>query len=136
MFQAAAVEFSPKDHSSAENKSEKRSHDHYGKNLRISGKTPHCKKHLHIPCSRAAHQEGQKQKHAAGNAPDKAIDQPLSSSQYEAHKQKNHRPATKADAAVAPGDVISARGFGKCEVAEVGGLSKKGRTGILLRRYL
>jgi hypothetical protein len=32
--------------------------------------------------------------------------------------------------------VISARGLGKFEVAEVGGLSKKGRTALLLHRYL
>ena len=50
--------------------------------------------------------------------------------------QKNYREVTKGDAGVAQGDVISARGLGKFEVAEVGGLSKKGRTGILLRRYL
>ena len=50
--------------------------------------------------------------------------------------QKNYREVTKGDASVAQGDVISARGLGKFEVAEVGGLSKKGRTGILLRRYL
>ena len=50
--------------------------------------------------------------------------------------QKNYREAAKGDAPVAQGDVISARGLGKFEVAEVGGLSKKGRTGILLRRYL
>ena len=50
--------------------------------------------------------------------------------------QKNYRETAKADAPVAQGDVISARGLGKFEVAEVGGLSKKGRTGILLRRYL
>ena len=50
--------------------------------------------------------------------------------------QKNYREVTKGDAPVAQGDVISARGLGKFEVAEVGGLSKKGRTGILLRRYL
>ena len=50
--------------------------------------------------------------------------------------QKNYREAVKGDAPVAQGDVISARGLGKFEVAEVGGLSKKGRTGILLRRYL
>ena len=50
--------------------------------------------------------------------------------------QKNHRETTKGDTGVAQGDVISARGLGKFEVAEVGGLSKKGRTGILLRRYL
>lgn len=50
--------------------------------------------------------------------------------------QKNYREVTKGDASVAQGDVISARGLGKFEVAEVGGLSKKGRTSILLRRYL
>lgn len=50
--------------------------------------------------------------------------------------QKNYRETTKGDAPVVQGDVISARGLGKFEVAEVGGLSKKGRTGILLRRYL
>ena len=50
--------------------------------------------------------------------------------------QKNYREVTKGDASVTQGDVISARGLGKFEVAEVGGLSKKGRTGILLPRYL
>ena len=50
--------------------------------------------------------------------------------------QKNHREVTKGDAPVARGDVISVRGLGKFEVTEVGGLSKKGRTGLLLRRYL
>ena len=50
--------------------------------------------------------------------------------------QKNYREVTKGDASVAQGDVISARGLGKFEVAEVGGLSKKGRTGIPLRREL
>jgi len=50
--------------------------------------------------------------------------------------QKNYRETTKGDAPVAEGDVISARGLGKFEVAEVGGKSRKGRTAILLRRYL
>ena len=50
--------------------------------------------------------------------------------------QLNHRETLKSDAPVAQGDVISARGLGKFEVAEVGGLSKKGRTALLLRRYL
>lgn len=50
--------------------------------------------------------------------------------------QLNHRETLKADAPVAQGDVISARGLGKFDVAEVGGLSRKGRTAILLRRYL
>ena len=48
----------------------------------------------------------------------------------------NYRETLKSDAPVAQGDVISARGLGKFEVAEVGGLSKKGRTALLLRRYL
>lgn len=39
--------------------------------------------------------------------------------------QLNHRETLKSDAPVAQGDVISARGLGKFEVAEVGGLSKK-----------
>lgn len=50
--------------------------------------------------------------------------------------QRNHRETTKGDALVAEGDIISARGLGKFELAEVGGLSKKGRTGIVVRRYL
>ena len=50
--------------------------------------------------------------------------------------QLNYRATLKSDAPVAQGDVISARGLGKFEVAEVGGLSKKGRTALLLRRYL
>ena len=50
--------------------------------------------------------------------------------------QKNYREAAKGDAAVAEGDVISARGFGKFELAEVGRLTKKGRTAILIRRYI
>ena len=50
--------------------------------------------------------------------------------------QLNHRETLKSDASVAQGDIVSARGLGKFEVAEVGGLSKKGRTGITLHRYL
>ena len=50
--------------------------------------------------------------------------------------QLNYRETLTSDAPVAQGDVISARGLGKFEVAEVGGLSKKGRTALLLRRYL
>ena len=49
--------------------------------------------------------------------------------------QKNYRDCLKPDAPVAEGDVISARGLGKFELAEVGGQSKKGRTALLLRRY-
>lgn len=50
--------------------------------------------------------------------------------------QLDHRETTRADAPVAQGSVISARGLGKFEVAVVGGLSKKGRTALTLRRYL
>ena len=50
--------------------------------------------------------------------------------------QLNYREVTKPDAQVAQGDVVSARGLGKFELAEVGGLSKKGRTAILVSRYL
>lgn len=50
--------------------------------------------------------------------------------------QLNYREVTKPDAPVAQGDVVSARGLGKFELAVVGGLSKKGRTAILVRRYL
>ena len=50
--------------------------------------------------------------------------------------QLNYRETTKGDASVAQGDVVSARGLGKFELAEVGGLSRKGRTAIVVRRYL
>ncbi len=50
--------------------------------------------------------------------------------------QKNARECLKPDAPVAQGDVVSARGLGKFEVSEVGGKSKKGRTMLVLRRYL
>ena len=43
--------------------------------------------------------------------------------------QLNYRETLKSDAPVAQGDVISARGLGKFEVAEVGGLSKKRKNG-------
>lgn len=50
--------------------------------------------------------------------------------------QLNHRETAKPDAPVREGDVVSARGLGKFELAEVGGVSKKGRTGIVVKRYL
>jgi len=50
--------------------------------------------------------------------------------------QLNHRETLKPDAPMREGDVVSARGVGKFELAEVGGLSKKGRRGIVVRRYL
>lgn len=37
---------------------------------------------------------------------------------------------------VKAGDIISMRGRGRVEVAEIGGQTKKGRTGVFLKRYL
>ena len=34
------------------------------------------------------------------------------------------------------GDVVSARGFGKFELSEVGGLTRKGRVSIVLQIYV
>ena len=48
----------------------------------------------------------------------------------------NHRPCVKADRTVSEGDVMTCRGLGKCVLKEVSGLSKKGRTMIVMERYL
>ena len=48
----------------------------------------------------------------------------------------NYKECVKPDRAVAEGDVLSCRGLGKCVVKEVPGLSKKGRTMIVLERYV
>ena len=48
----------------------------------------------------------------------------------------NHRECTKADRTVGQGDVIACRGLGKCVVKEVLGQSKKGRTMIVIERYI
>lgn len=50
--------------------------------------------------------------------------------------QVNWRECVKPDRLLQQGDVISARGFGKFELSEVGGLTKKGRTSIAVKRYL
>ena len=50
--------------------------------------------------------------------------------------QLNHTDCCKPDRPVAQGDVVTARGFGKFVLAEVGGLSKKGRIAITVHRYL
>lgn len=50
--------------------------------------------------------------------------------------QLNHRETVKPDAPVRAGDTVSARGLGRFDLAEVGGQSRKGRTSILIRRYL
>jgi len=46
----------------------------------------------------------------------------------------NHVLCQKTDKLLAEGDVLTARGFGKCILSEVGGLSRKGRTTIVLQR--
>ncbi len=48
----------------------------------------------------------------------------------------NHRECLKADRQVAEGDVLTCRGLGKCVVKEVPGQSKKGRTLLILERYV
>ena len=48
----------------------------------------------------------------------------------------NHRECLKADRAVTEGDVLTCRGLGKCVIKEVPGQSKKGRTMLVLERYV
>lgn len=48
----------------------------------------------------------------------------------------NHRECLKADHLVAEGDVLTCRGLGKCVMKEVPGQSKKGRTMLVIERYL
>ena len=48
----------------------------------------------------------------------------------------NHRECLKSDRPVAEGDVLTCRGLGKCVVKEIPGQSKKGRTMLVLERYL
>ena len=50
--------------------------------------------------------------------------------------QVNWRDCVKPDRILSQGDVVTARGFGKLEVAEVGGLTRKGRVSVILRRYV
>ena len=50
--------------------------------------------------------------------------------------QLNWRECVKPDKLLSAGDVVSARGFGKFELSEVGGLTKKGRVSIVLRVYV
>ena len=50
--------------------------------------------------------------------------------------QVNWRACTKADKLLSQGDTVSARGFGKFQLAEVGGATKKGRTAIVIKRYI
>lgn len=48
----------------------------------------------------------------------------------------NHRECLKADRTVNEGDVLTCRGLGKCVVKEVPGQSKKGRTMLVIERYV
>lgn len=48
----------------------------------------------------------------------------------------NHRECIKADRQVNEGDVITCRGFGKCVVKAASGTSKKGRTFLVIERYV
>jgi len=48
----------------------------------------------------------------------------------------NHRECLKGDKTVEEGDVLTCRGLGKCLVKEVPGQSKKGRTMLVLERYI
>lgn len=50
--------------------------------------------------------------------------------------QVNHRDCLKGDRLLSEGDVVTARGLGKFELSQVGGQSRKGRTAILVKRYL
>lgn len=50
--------------------------------------------------------------------------------------QVNWRECTKPDKLLSAGDTVSARGFGKFELAEVGGTTKKGRISIVVKRYV
>ena len=48
----------------------------------------------------------------------------------------DHVPCLKGDKLVEEGAVITARGLGKAKLVQVGGLSKKGRIGITVERYI
>ena len=50
--------------------------------------------------------------------------------------QVNWRDCVKSDHLLSEGDVVSARGFGKFNLKQVGGMTRKGRTGIIILRYL
>ena len=59
------------------------------------------------------------------------------SSMIDAEKLKlNWQTVKSASQMVKQGDIISIRGRGRLEVAEVRGTTKKGRTVVLLKRYL
>ena len=53
-----------------------------------------------------------------------------------ARVQVNWQPAKGPSQDVSQGDVISLRGKGRMELAEITGTSRKGRIGVLLKRYM
>ncbi len=56
--------------------------------------------------------------------------------EIEADKVKlNWQSVKNSSQSVKEGDILSMRGRGRLEVAEIRGLTKKGRTGVLLKRY-
>ncbi len=50
--------------------------------------------------------------------------------------QVNWRECVKPDKPLAAGDTVSARGFGKFTLEQVGGVTKKGRISIVIKRYI
>ena len=50
--------------------------------------------------------------------------------------QVNWVDCAKSDRQLAEGDTVSARGFGKFRLTEVGGLTKKGRVAVTVRQFL
>lgn len=48
----------------------------------------------------------------------------------------DHTPCMKPDKPVSEGSTVSVRGLGKARLKETGGLTKKGRTGIIIERFL
>ena len=48
----------------------------------------------------------------------------------------NFLPCRKADRRVAAGDIVTVRGLGKLRLDEVGGTTKKGRTAVVITRFL
>jgi RNA-binding protein YlmH len=47
-----------------------------------------------------------------------------------------HQVCVKSDKQVEEGDVISVRGLGKIELIQVGNITRKGRTGVVIKRYV
>lgn len=50
--------------------------------------------------------------------------------------QVNWQECAKPDKLLAAGDTVSARGFGKFTLEQVGGVTKKGRLSIVIKRYI